>query len=89
MRVTIVSDDNKVLVGGVARTVDLTGLDPTIWAVQWYSSIGEIEYRYDFATNSQRPNARFADFSPYQVFVDRWTAAAPVSTAAAVVSSGS
>jgi hypothetical protein len=80
MRVTIVSCGSKVLVDGLVRTIDMTGIDPQIHAIQWHDTLGEIEFVYDFFTNSQRPNVRFTDLSPYQVFIDRWTAAAPSTT---------
>lgn len=82
MRVTIIADDSAVYVGGIARPVDLTDLSSAIHAIQWYDTIGEIEFRYDFASGSQAQNVRFTDFSPYQVFVDRWTAAAPAASPA-------
>ena len=76
MRLTIVADDNAVYVGGKALTVDLSGLDPAIHAVQWYDTWGEIEYSYDGPDNSKKPNERFTDISSFQVFVDRWNVAA-------------
>ena len=75
MRVTIIASESRVGVDGEFRVVDLTGLAMTIHAVQWDSVLreGEIEYR--------RPdppgNEKITDFSRFQVFVDRWTAAAP------------
>ena len=88
MRVTIVNPDGVVLVGGIARKVDLTGLSSAVHAVQWYDTIGEIEFEYDFVANTKAPNVRFTDFSPYQVFVNRWTAAAPSSTAQSTAAIG-
>jgi hypothetical protein len=82
MRVTIVADDNAVYVGGQALAVDLTGLDTEIHAVQWYETWGEIEYRYDAASNFKKPNERIIDISPFQVFVDRWSTAAQKKAAA-------
>jgi hypothetical protein len=75
MRVTIIADDRMVYVGGEPLIVDMTGLDPTIQAIQWYDTVGEIEYRYDAITHTRKPNDRITDLSPFQVFVDRWTAA--------------
>ncbi len=72
MRVTILVDDSNVYVEEQAIKVDLTGLDEEIHAVQWYGTVGEIEYKHDHIENSKKPNERFSDFSPYQVFVDRW-----------------
>lgn len=75
MRVTIIADDNAVYVDGEAITVDLTGIDPDIHAVQFDADagIGEIEYKYHFVENTKRPNERFTDFSRFRVFVDRRT----------------
>jgi hypothetical protein len=72
MRVTILADDNQVYVEGHALKVDLTGLEEDIHAVQWYGSVGEVEYKHDQIANTREPNERIDDFSPYQVFVDRW-----------------
>ena len=72
MRVTIIADDNHVYVEGHAQLVDLTGLDEDIHAVQWYGTVGEIEFKYHEIENTRAPNQRFDDFSPFQVFVDRW-----------------
>ncbi len=73
MRVTIIQSESRVGVDGEFRVVDLAGLDRTIHAVQWDSVLGEgdVEYR------KPRRNKKITDFSSYQVFVDRWNAAAP------------
>lgn len=72
MRVTIIADDSHVYVEEQALVVDLTGLDPEIHAVQWYGTVGEVEYRHDHIANVRKPNERITDFAPYQVFVDQW-----------------
>lgn len=73
MRVTIIADDNMVIVEEqVALVVDLTGLDEDIHAVQWYGTVGEIEFKYHPIKDRREPNLRFDDFAPFQVFVDRW-----------------
>jgi hypothetical protein len=82
MRLTIIADDGHVYVGGVALKVDLTGLDPTIHAVQWYDTYGEVEYKAD-ANGNRKPNLRITDISSHQVFVDRWNAAKTAADAAA------
>jgi len=74
MIVTIVPSDGNVLVDGEARTVDMTGIDPAIHAVQWDGTAGEIEY----TRADGRGNESITDISPFQVFIDRWTAAAPL-----------
>ena len=72
MRVTIIADDNIVYVEEQPLKVDLIGLDENIHAVQWYGTVGEIEYKHDFIENIRKPNERFTDFAPFQAFVDRW-----------------
>jgi hypothetical protein len=47
--------------------LDLTGLDPAIWAIQWYDTWGEVEWR-----EPDTPNTRITDFSPYEFLVARW-----------------
>lgn len=71
MRVTIVADDGKVGVDGVFRSVDLSTLDANIHAVQWDGTSGHIEFK------DRSPEQRIADISPFQSFIDAWTAAAP------------
>lgn len=76
MRATIIADDSTVYVEEQPLKVDLTGLEEDIHAVQWYGTVGEIEYKHDFIENTRKPNERFTDFAPFQVFVDRWMAEA-------------
>jgi len=70
-RITIVPEDNVVLVDREARTISMAGIDPTIHAVQWFGANGEIEY------NDGKSHEQINDITPFQVFIDRWTAAAP------------
>lgn len=70
MRVTIIRDDGVVGVNGVFRKVDLTGFPTTIRALQWSGTAGHLEY--DDASNSE-----LSSITPFQAFIDRWTAAAP------------
>lgn len=84
MRVSIVVDDGFVGVGTNEADklgylgLDMTGIDPTIWALQWYGTYGEVEWREPDA-----PNTRITDFSPYQFLVDRWQVAHDEATAPA------
>ncbi len=66
-RITIVPDDNRVIVDGEARNVSMAGMNPTIHAVQWFGAIGEIEY------NDGRAHEQIFSLASFQVFVDRWT----------------
>lgn len=46
MQLTIVKEDNIVLVDGMAQSFDLSGysLPENFWALQWKDNAGEIEY---------------------------------------------
>jgi hypothetical protein len=49
MRVTIVTDDDAVLVDGFGHKVDCSALRAAgLWAVQWHDTFGEEEYRMTF-----------------------------------------
>lgn len=75
MRITIVADDNLVIVDGVsAYGVDLSGLDPTVHAVQWDGARGDIEYRSDPDTGDRKMNFCIVDETPYLIYVDRYNA---------------
>lgn len=71
MQVTIIVDDELVLVEGQPNKVDLSSLDPEIHAIQWDGSRGEIEYRTD-ETGNRKMNFCIVDFTPYQHIVDLW-----------------
>jgi len=71
MRVTIIADDGKVGVDGVFRAVNLSTLSANIHAVQWGGAIGHVEFK------DRRPEQQITDISPYQSFIDAWTAAVP------------
>lgn len=70
MRLTIVRDDSVVGVNSVFRKVDLTGMPAGVRALQWDGTSGHLEY--DDSTNMP-----LTSITPFQSFIDRWTAAAP------------
>lgn len=77
MRVTIVVDDNIILVNGKARSVDCSPLIANdLHALQWYDTYGEEEYRTGIdmlsKTWTRRPNALIDDLAPYQSYIDAW-----------------
>lgn len=78
MQVTIVKEDNTVVVDGVARAVDCSSLPAGVHAVQWdgESKHGEVEFIVTrcphCSARSKRGNALINDFTPYQVYVDAW-----------------
>lgn len=79
MRVTIIRDDNAVIVDGVPHTVDCSALPTDFHALQWGGSKGEIEYRMTrcehCGARSKKGNVLLIDLSPYQTYVDAWRVA--------------
>lgn len=63
MQVTVIKEDNVVVVDGEALNFDFQ-LDNNIWAIQWDGTSGHIEY------NDGTPNKELTDFTEYQVLVD-------------------
>ena len=77
MRVTIIVDDNMVLVDGLPQTVNCAALAAEgKHAVQWYGDYGEVEFKTGFDTErgipTRPPNETITDFAPYQTYVDQW-----------------
>jgi hypothetical protein len=75
MRVTIIAEENRVNVEGQSKTVDLSTLAEDVHVIQWYGTVGEVEFKTDYIANTRKANERIVDFAPYQKFVDAWTAA--------------
>lgn len=69
MQITIVRDDNTVIVNGKALQVECGDLPAIFRVIQWTGAEGWIEYR-----QGERfvPNLKITDFSPYGYLVDRW-----------------
>ena len=77
MRVTIIADDNNVMVDGNGQTVDCSALAAEgNHVVQWYGEFGEIEFVSEIDAErkawTRKPNEVITDFSPYQTYVDQW-----------------
>lgn len=70
MRLTIVKDDNKVVIGThpsrVVHNIDCSELPEGFHALQWYDTWGDVETCID----GQHSNERITDLSPYQKFID-------------------
>lgn len=79
MRVTIIRDDNAVMVDGERHTVDCSALPADFHALQWDGTGGEVEYgmtRCDHCGARQKKgNAIISDLSPYHTYVDAWNVA--------------
>jgi hypothetical protein len=73
MKFTIICDDGFVSVDGVGYDgFDLSGLDPTIRAVQWGGVSGEVEYRGDDGRSSR--NEQITDYSLFSDVLASWAA---------------
>lgn len=85
MRISIVIPDNVVVIDGVARQVDCSGVEPDLHAVQWYGKHGEVEY-----AGAKRRNVIITDLEPYASLITQWEQWTPpppgIPTAPTVVS---
>jgi hypothetical protein len=73
MRVTIIPADGFVSVDGEGfNNLDLSFMDASIHAIQWYGTDGELE-RKD-SRGKMVANEVVADISPYQLAIDAWDA---------------
>lgn len=85
MRVTIVKDDNAVIVNGERHTVDCSSLPADFHALQWDGEHGEVEFMPTRCTHcgarSKKGNAILSDVTPYQPYIDAWHAAKAVADA--------
>jgi len=79
MRVTIIKDDNRVIVDGESHAVDCSDLPADFHALQWVETHGEVEYgtvRCDHCgARSKKPNMPIIDSTPYHKYVDAWRVA--------------
>jgi hypothetical protein len=75
MRLTIVADDNSVGIDNeFIYPVDISQLDSSIHAVQWYGEYGEIEYKTKFENGVivKPQNVFITDITPYEFAIDAW-----------------
>jgi len=63
MNVTVIKEDNVVVIDGEALNFDFQ-LDSNIWAIQWNGTNGHVEFK------DNTPNEDITDFSAYQFLVD-------------------
>ena len=65
-RVSIIAEDDSIVIGRVAKMVDCTKLrEAKISAVQWYGDHGEIEFE-----RHHKSNETFHSLEEFQVLVD-------------------
>lgn len=85
MRLTIIADDGAVGIDGeFFSQLDLSQLDASIHAVQWYGEHGEVEYKTRFENGAlvKPANVLITDVALYQFAVDAWDAAKLQATTA-------
>ena len=74
MRAIILLDDKSVSVDGeVYSDLNLSFIDSTIHAVQWYDTYGEIE-RKDLVTKRMTGNEEITSFDDFQPAIAAWQA---------------
>ena len=77
MRVSIIPRDGVVSIDGEAYSgIDLSSMDPTIHAVQWYDTAGEIEWKephpYKLLIVKNEP---ITNLDVFQAALDAWQVA--------------
>ena len=86
MRVTIIPIDGSVSVDGKGfGGLDLSFMDASVHAVQWYETHGEIE-RKDPITGRMVANEVITSIDAFQPAIDVWQAAKTAAEAAAAES---
>jgi hypothetical protein len=75
MRVTIIPDDGFVSIDGSGyHDLDLSAIDASIHAVQWYGAEGEVEVRNP-VTRKMIENRTITSLSEFQPALDAWNVA--------------
>jgi hypothetical protein len=77
MKLTIVADDQSIGINGeFFSPFNLSQLNPSIHAVQWYGEYGEVEYKTVFTNGAptKPQNQIITDIAPFQFAVDAWNA---------------
>ena len=64
MRLTIIRDDNTVIIDGQVAKVDCSGMLANYHAVQWYDDHGEIETR-------RGDNIQLTDLRTFQAIIKK------------------
>lgn len=68
MRLTIVPIDNTVYLDNFVANIDCSSIEPSIHAIQWNGTTGEIEYK-DVVTGKKTKNEEIEDINPYTSFI--------------------
>lgn len=74
-KITVIAEDNTVIIDGLALKVDCSDLPLFVHAIQWDGTKGEIEFKP--GVNGFRPAPMtIVDLKPYHFLLDRWDIAA-------------
>lgn len=57
--------------GETAFDVDYTGLNPAVHCIQWYDTVGVVEYVFDPITGEKPLNEEITSITPYQSYIDQ------------------
>lgn len=85
MKLVIIADDARVGIDALNYDdLDMSQLDPSIHAIQWYGEYGEVEFKSKFENGQivKPQNQIITDVAPYQWAVDAWTVAKAAEDAA-------
>jgi hypothetical protein len=74
MRITIIPEDGRVSINGVGYNgLDLSAIDPSVHAVQWYDTEGEVEIKD--ARGRMVENRVIDSFDEFAFVIPLWEAA--------------
>lgn len=74
MRITIIPSDSRVAINGVGYDgINLSSIDPSIHAVQWYDTDGEVEIKD--ARGRMVENRVITSFDEFAFVIPLWEAA--------------
>jgi hypothetical protein len=85
MKVTIIPMDGLVSIDGVGfGSIDLSGVNPSVHAVQWYDTYGVVEFKEFFLDGeiTKPQNQLIASFSEYEPVLVLWQEAKDAEDAA-------
>lgn len=93
MRLTIVRDDDIVIIDGEGHGVDCSKLPNNFHALQWDGTRGEVEYVPQTCSHcgvrSKKGNEILSDVTAYQTYVDAWHAAKKIAEEKAALAENS
>ncbi len=65
-------DGTVVIDGLIADGVNFAGINPSIHAINWYGTIGEIQFKYQYTPGVNPPqNQEIDSIAPYQAYINQ------------------